>query len=99
MAAPIDFYFDFSSPYGYLAAQKIDALAAKYGRTVDWHPMLLGVVFKETGMAPLTDGPAEGRILEARLRAERPLPRHRGLPDAVEVSDRDARRRRGSCCG
>ena len=27
MNRAIDFYFDFSSPYGYLAAQKIDALA------------------------------------------------------------------------
>ena len=60
MAAPIDFYFDFSSPYGYLAAQKIDALAAKYGRTVEWHPVLLGVVFKQTGMAPLTGIPLKG---------------------------------------
>jgi 2-hydroxychromene-2-carboxylate isomerase len=60
MAAPIDFYFDFSSPYGYLAAQKIDALAAKYGRTVDWHPVLLGVIFKETGGAPLTTAPIKG---------------------------------------
>jgi 2-hydroxychromene-2-carboxylate isomerase len=60
MAAPIDFYFDFSSPYGYLASQKIDALGAKYGRTVDWHPMLLGVVFKQTGMAPLTGIPLKG---------------------------------------
>jgi len=60
MAAPIDFYFDFSSPYGYLAAQKIDALAAKHGRSVDWHPVLLGVVFKQTGMAPLTGIPLKG---------------------------------------
>jgi 2-hydroxychromene-2-carboxylate isomerase len=60
MAAPIDFYFDFSSPYGFLAAQKIEALAAKYDRTVEWHPMLLGVVFKETGAAPLTMVPLKG---------------------------------------
>ena len=60
MVAPIDFYFDFSSPYGYLAAQKIDALAAKYGRTVEWRPVLLGVVFKQTGMAPLTGIPLKG---------------------------------------
>lgn len=60
MAAPIDFYFDFSSPYGYLAAQRIDALAAKHHRTVDWHPMLLGVVFRQTGMAPLTGIPLKG---------------------------------------
>ena len=60
MGAPIDFYFDFSSPYGFLAAQKIDALAEKHGRAVDWHPMLLGVVFKETGAAPLTMVPLKG---------------------------------------
>jgi 2-hydroxychromene-2-carboxylate isomerase len=60
MAAPIEFYFDFSSPYGYLAAQKIDALAGKYGRTVDWRPVLLGVIFRETGAAPLTVVPLKG---------------------------------------
>jgi 2-hydroxychromene-2-carboxylate isomerase len=58
--APIDFYFDFSSPYGFLAAQKIEALAAKHGREVDWHPVLLGVIFKETGAAPLTMVPLKG---------------------------------------
>jgi 2-hydroxychromene-2-carboxylate isomerase len=57
MSSPIDFYFDLSSPYGYLASQKIDALAEKYGRTVDWHPMLLGAAFKATGMVPLTEIP------------------------------------------
>ena len=53
MAKPIDFYFDFSSPYGYLASEKIEALAAKHGRGVNWCPILLGVVFKVTGSAPL----------------------------------------------
>jgi 2-hydroxychromene-2-carboxylate isomerase len=60
MSAAIDFYFDFSSPYGYLAAQKIESLAAKYDRTANWRPMLLGVVFRQTGMAPLTDIPIKG---------------------------------------
>jgi 2-hydroxychromene-2-carboxylate isomerase len=60
MSAPLDFYFDFSSPYGYLASEKIEALAAKYGRGVDWHPILLGVVFKQTGAAPLTQVPLKG---------------------------------------
>lgn len=54
MSNTIDFYFDFSSPYGYLMAEKIDALAAQYGRQVKWHPILLGIVFKATGSAPLT---------------------------------------------
>jgi 2-hydroxychromene-2-carboxylate isomerase len=51
---PLDFWFDFSSPYGYLLSEKIDALAARYGRKVRWHPILLGIVFKTTGSAPLT---------------------------------------------
>ena len=54
--APIDFWFDFSSPYGCLMSEKIDALAAQYGRQVKWHPILLGVVFKATGTQPPTDG-------------------------------------------
>ena len=60
MPASIDFYFDFSSPYGYLASEKIEALAARHARSVDWHPMLLGVVFKETGARPLTQVPLKG---------------------------------------
>ena len=59
-AAPIDFYFDFSSPYGYLAAEKIDELAARDGRSVLWHPILLGVTFKATGLVPLTVIPLKG---------------------------------------
>ncbi len=54
MAHPIEFYFDFSSPYGYLAGEKINALAAKQGRTVNWRPILLGAVFKVNGQKPLT---------------------------------------------
>ncbi|HEY3181140.1 MAG TPA: 2-hydroxychromene-2-carboxylate isomerase [Casimicrobiaceae bacterium] len=60
MNAAIEFYFDFSSPYGYLASHKVDQLAAKHGRTVDWRPMLLGAVFKQTGGAPLTMIPLKG---------------------------------------
>ncbi|MBI4741684.1 MAG: DsbA family protein, partial [Betaproteobacteria bacterium] len=60
MSEPLDFTFDFSSPYGYLASEKIDALAGKYGRKVRWHPILLGVVFKATGATPLTQAPLKG---------------------------------------
>ena len=60
MPAPLDFYFDFSSPYGYLASRKIDALAAAHGRKVAWRPILLGVAFKATGGAPLPSIPIKG---------------------------------------
>ena len=60
MAAAIDFYFDFSSPYGYLAATKIEALAAKHGRGVNWRPILLGAAMKVTGGMPLPQIPLKG---------------------------------------
>lgn len=60
MPSPIDFYFDFSSPYGYFAAERIDDLAARHGRAVIWHPILLGVVFKVVGTAPLPSIPVKG---------------------------------------
>jgi 2-hydroxychromene-2-carboxylate isomerase len=60
MKPPVEFYFDFSSPYGFLASEKIEALAAKHDRGVDWHPILLGVVFKQTGASPLTQVPLKG---------------------------------------
>ena len=53
---PIDFWFDFSSPYGYLLSEKIDAVAARHGREVRWHPILLGIVFQATGSQPPVAG-------------------------------------------
>lgn len=57
MSATIEYWFDFVSPYAYLATQSIEALAAKYGRSVEWKPVLLGAVFKNTGSMPLTMRP------------------------------------------
>ncbi len=51
---PIDFYFDFASPYGYFMSEKIDALAAQHGRIVNWHPILLFAALRALGLpAPL----------------------------------------------
>ena len=49
MAEPVELYFDFSSPYGYFAAERIDGIAARHGREVIWRPFLLGVAHKLTG--------------------------------------------------
>jgi 2-hydroxychromene-2-carboxylate isomerase len=55
---PIRFWFDFISPYGYLASLRIDELAARHGRTVHWHPLLVGVtVLRTMGLKPLMDTP------------------------------------------
>jgi len=57
MARPIDFYFEFASPYGYLASTRIDDIGARYGREVVWHPIMLGAAFKHTGAQPLMHTP------------------------------------------
>jgi 2-hydroxychromene-2-carboxylate isomerase len=44
--APLDFYFDFGSPYSYIASEWVEALAARHGRTVRWHAILLGATFQ-----------------------------------------------------
>ena len=69
MPDPIDFYFDFSSPYGYLAAKQIEGIAARHGRSVTWRPHLIGAVFPTTGSKPLLDIPLKGDY------ARRDLPR------------------------
>lgn len=60
MSSPIDFWFDFSSPYGYIASELIDDVAARCGRTVAWRPILLGPIFKAVGTAPLVMLPLKG---------------------------------------
>ena len=57
MPQPIDFYFEFASPYGYLASRKIDEIAARHDREVTWRPFLLGAIFKIVGTGPMFDYP------------------------------------------
>jgi 2-hydroxychromene-2-carboxylate isomerase len=57
---PIDFYFEFSSPYGYIASQRAEDLEQRVGRPLKWRPMLLGPVFKITGQPPLVEIPMKG---------------------------------------
>lgn len=60
MASAIDYFFDFWSPYGYLASHRIDDIAAKHGREVVWRRFLLGKVFVFNGQRPLTAQPLNG---------------------------------------
>lgn len=69
MPAPIRFHFDFISPYGYFASLRIEELAARHGRTVDWRPMLLGVsVLRVMGLKPLLDTPLKGSYIRHDVR-------------------------------
>ena len=107
MAEPIDFYFDFSSPYGYFASLRIDEIAGRYGRDVTWRPFLLGVVFRITGQSPIVEQPMRGEYARrdfqrcARLYAapftwpERfPIPTLAAARAYYWLSDQDAARAR-----
>lgn len=85
MPAPVDFYFDFSSPYAYFANTKVDALAQRFGRVCRWRPMLLGPAFQASGNAPLIQQPLKGaycrhdwdrmaRLMEVPFRFPQPFP-------------------------
>ena len=64
MAEPVDFYFDFISPYAYVGSTQIDAIAARYGRKVNWRPVLIGItVLKIMGLKPLPETPMKGDYL------------------------------------
>ena len=84
---PLHFYFDFISPFGYFASLRIEALAARHGRSVEWHAMLLGVsVLKVMGLKSLLDTPLKGDYI--RREAKRYMRRHhlqlkRDLDDPV----------------
>ncbi len=63
--SPLHFHFDFISPYGYFASLRIEALAQRHGRAVEWHAMLLGVsVLKVMGLKPLLETPLKGPYTE-----------------------------------
>ncbi|GAA5174687.1 2-hydroxychromene-2-carboxylate isomerase [Niveibacterium umoris] len=64
MSAFIDFYFDFASPYCYVGSKLIEEIAERHGRTVIWHPMVLGAAFKAVGGAPLPTLPLRHDYVE-----------------------------------
>lgn len=79
-AAPIDFWFDFASPYGYFMSEKIAAVAARHRRRVRWRPVLLFAVLRALDLpAPL--GPTVKR--DYMLQDFERSARHLGVPYAM----------------
>lgn len=61
----IQFWFEFASTYSYLTAMRIEAVASRVGVTVEWHPFLLGPIFRQQGWtdSPFNLYPAKGRYM------------------------------------
>lgn len=47
--ATLEFFYDFVSPYSYLASTRVEAEVARVGAAVRFRPFLLGGVFNATG--------------------------------------------------
>ena len=58
----IDFWYDFASPYSYVAAERIEGAARVAGVAVRWHPFLVGPIFDAQGWttSPFNLYPAKG---------------------------------------
>jgi 2-hydroxychromene-2-carboxylate isomerase len=79
MAQQVEFFFDYGSPFSYLADTQLAALARRTGATVVYRPMLLGAVLKATGNASPATVPAKGRYMGVELQR---WARHYGVPFA-----------------
>lgn len=82
LAAPrvLRFYFDYSSPFAYLAATDLAGLVGRTGALLELRPILLGALFKSIGTAnvPLFEMP-EAKQRHQGLELER-WARRRGVP-------------------
>jgi 2-hydroxychromene-2-carboxylate isomerase len=68
MGKQVEFYFDFGSPYSYLAYRALPGIAAAHGAQIVWRPMLLGGVFKASGNHSPAEIPAKDRWLQLDLK-------------------------------
>ena len=67
MAKQIEFYFDYGSPFSYLADTQLPALGQRTGAEIVYRPILLGGIFKATGNASPITIPAKGKYMALEL--------------------------------
>jgi 2-hydroxychromene-2-carboxylate isomerase len=74
------FYYDFSSPYSYLAAERISGLFAEAGvEQPEWQPISFGHILKATGRQPWSfEEDRRTHLAEIQRRAD-----ERGLPEVI----------------
>lgn len=62
---PFEFWFEFASTYSYLAALRVEEIAAERGIAVTYRPFLLGPLFKSQGLedSPFNVYPVKGNYM------------------------------------
>lgn len=60
-----DYYYDFSSPYAYLAHEEVQRVAQRTGATAAWKPFFLGGLFNKLGssLVPIQDATPQKRAV------------------------------------
>jgi 2-hydroxychromene-2-carboxylate isomerase len=78
----LEFFFDYGSPYSYLADSRLPAFAERTGAEISYRPMLLGGVFKATGNQSPALQPCEAKRNYGFLELQRWVS-HLGVPFAA----------------
>jgi 2-hydroxychromene-2-carboxylate isomerase len=68
MGKKVEFFFDFGSPYSYLAYKALPTVAAAHDAQIVWCPMLLGGVLKATGNRSPAETPVKGAWMRQDLK-------------------------------
>ena len=63
----VEFFFDYGSPFSYLADTQLPGIAARVGTAITHQPMLLGAVLKATGNSSPMAVPAKARHMGREL--------------------------------
>ena len=73
MIKSFEFYFDFGSPYSFLAHEQIKKIEKEKEIKVKYMPILLGALLKLAGLKPLVDIPIKGKYMvrDCKLCAEK----------------------------
>jgi len=67
MAKQLEYFFDYGSPFSYLADTQIAGIVARTAAAVLYKPMLLGAVFKATGNRSPIEIPAKRKYMAEEL--------------------------------
>ena len=64
MSKSVDFYYDYISPASYLAWTQLAAICEKAGASINYHPVLLGGLFKNNGNTSPATIPAKWQWMQ-----------------------------------
>lgn len=68
MRKTVEFFYDYASPFSYLADCQLPGIAARHGATIDYRPAILGVLIVESGNQPPPTVPAKLAYMNADMR-------------------------------